>query len=240
MFTRRDDGAGIDRCWPCQDDPVWRLPLYDGYREWLKSDIADMNNAPSGGLPGPASPHFSSTALSVKASIGRISTLSHGAHRQAGAPQGRRCDRIARGMGDGEGAIWGLDGKTCRIPFPLSAPFLFGGRRLWPCLKIRFQLWALLSRWRPCGKPDPASVPVRGDVAHIRLAGKVFVPHYVVPMPHRARGDIAILKTPGGDVWPLLARALNLTCSIWRAAMPGVKCPAAVGYVAADQLEKLA
>jgi leucyl aminopeptidase len=27
------------------DDEPWRLPLPDGYREWLNSDIADTNNA---------------------------------------------------------------------------------------------------------------------------------------------------------------------------------------------------
>ena len=53
MFARRDETAQalIDAGLAC-DDPVWRLPLYDGYREWLKSDIADMNNAPSGGFAG--------------------------------------------------------------------------------------------------------------------------------------------------------------------------------------------
>ncbi|MBC2668291.1 SH3 domain-containing protein [Novosphingobium piscinae] len=40
----------------------------------------------------------------------------------------------------------------------------------------------------PSEKLDPAHLPVRGDLAHIRLAGKVFVPHYVVPMPHRVNG----------------------------------------------------
>ncbi|GGZ04558.1 leucyl aminopeptidase family protein [Novosphingobium colocasiae] len=34
------------------DDPCWRLPLFDGYREMLKSDIADINNAGSGGFAG--------------------------------------------------------------------------------------------------------------------------------------------------------------------------------------------
>jgi len=34
------------------DDPCWRLPLYDGYREYLKSDIADINNAGSSGFAG--------------------------------------------------------------------------------------------------------------------------------------------------------------------------------------------
>lgn len=36
----------------------------------------------------------------------------------------------------------------------------------------------------PSAKLDDAHWPVRGDLAHIRLAGKVFVPHYSVPMPH--------------------------------------------------------
>ncbi len=34
------------------DDPVWRLPLHDGYREYLKSDLADLNNAPANGFAG--------------------------------------------------------------------------------------------------------------------------------------------------------------------------------------------
>ncbi|WP_294236220.1 M17 family metallopeptidase [uncultured Sphingomonas sp.] len=35
-----------------EDDPVWRLPLWDGYDDMLKSDIADMVNAPDGGFAG--------------------------------------------------------------------------------------------------------------------------------------------------------------------------------------------
>ena len=34
------------------DDPLWRLPLHDGYRDMLKSPIADLNNAPEGGFAG--------------------------------------------------------------------------------------------------------------------------------------------------------------------------------------------
>ncbi|NOW47204.1 leucyl aminopeptidase [Novosphingobium sp. SG751A] len=53
MFARADDTAqALLDAGLAQDDPVWRLPLYDGYREWLKSDIADMNNAPAGGFAG--------------------------------------------------------------------------------------------------------------------------------------------------------------------------------------------
>ncbi|WP_068072535.1 leucyl aminopeptidase family protein [Novosphingobium lentum] len=53
MFARLDAtadallAAGI-----AADDPVWRLPLHDGYREYLKSDIADLLNSPSNGYAG--------------------------------------------------------------------------------------------------------------------------------------------------------------------------------------------
>lgn len=53
LFARRDEtaeallAAGRD----C-DDPCWRLPLFDGYREYLKSEIADINNAGSSGFAG--------------------------------------------------------------------------------------------------------------------------------------------------------------------------------------------
>jgi len=35
-----------------EDDPVWRMPLWNGYDDMLKSDIADMVNAPDGGFAG--------------------------------------------------------------------------------------------------------------------------------------------------------------------------------------------
>jgi len=35
-----------------QNDQMWRLPLWNGYDEMLKSDIADMVNAPDGGFAG--------------------------------------------------------------------------------------------------------------------------------------------------------------------------------------------
>lgn len=39
-----------------------------------------------------------------------------------------------------------------------------------------------LSLAGPAEKLDAAHWPVRGDLAHIRLAGRCFVPHYAVPM----------------------------------------------------------
>ncbi len=35
-----------------EHDPVWRLPLWNGYDEMLKSDVADLVNAPDGGFAG--------------------------------------------------------------------------------------------------------------------------------------------------------------------------------------------
>jgi len=34
------------------EDPLWRMPLWDGYDEMLASDIADLVNAPDGGFAG--------------------------------------------------------------------------------------------------------------------------------------------------------------------------------------------
>jgi len=49
----------------------------------------------------------------------------------------------------------------------------------------------------PSLRADSEHLPVRGDLAHIRLAGKVFVPHYVVPMPFVVNGSGADLRTAG-------------------------------------------
>ncbi|WP_347812979.1 SH3 domain-containing protein [Novosphingobium sp. PhB165] len=45
---------------------------------------------------------------------------------------------------------------------------------------------------------DPGCLPVRGDLAHIKLAGRCFVPHYAVPMPHRIAAG-AVLRATGRD-----------------------------------------
>jgi len=45
LFARRDDTAeALLAAGEAVDDPCWRLPLWNGYREYLKSDIADTNN----------------------------------------------------------------------------------------------------------------------------------------------------------------------------------------------------
>ena len=53
MFARRDEtAAALLAGGAASDDPVWRLPLFEPYAEWLKSDIADTNNAHSNGFAG--------------------------------------------------------------------------------------------------------------------------------------------------------------------------------------------
>nr|WP_294329978.1 SH3 domain-containing protein [uncultured Sphingomonas sp.] len=87
---------------------------------------------------------------------------------------------------------------------------------------------------------DPRVEAVRPDLADIRLAGRVFAPHYAAPMPRlihfetplrmTARGDepaLAILRK--GDVFEALEFAGT---NAWGVA-PG---PGLVGYVDASAL----
>ena len=53
LMARRDETAdALLTAGKVNDDPCWRLPLFDGYREYLKSDIADINNSSSNGYAG--------------------------------------------------------------------------------------------------------------------------------------------------------------------------------------------
>jgi len=53
LFTRRDETAqALLDAGLAHDDPCWRLPLHDGYREWLKSDIADLMNSHANAFAG--------------------------------------------------------------------------------------------------------------------------------------------------------------------------------------------
>ena len=53
LMARRDETAnGLLAAGLVHDDPVWRLPLPEAYREYLKSDIADLQNSPSNGYAG--------------------------------------------------------------------------------------------------------------------------------------------------------------------------------------------
>ena len=45
---------------------------------------------------------------------------------------------------------------------------------------------------------DPRTHAVRGDLADIRLADRVFAPHYAVPMPCVTRVATTLWDAPGG------------------------------------------
>ncbi|TXC70094.1 leucyl aminopeptidase family protein [Sphingomonas ginsenosidivorax] len=53
LFTD-DEGLAADllAAGIAHDDQMWRMPLWDAYDDMLKSDVADMVNAPEGGLAG--------------------------------------------------------------------------------------------------------------------------------------------------------------------------------------------
>jgi leucyl aminopeptidase len=53
LFARQDATAdALLKAGEAHDDPCWRLPLWSGYREYLKSDIADLNNSHTNGFAG--------------------------------------------------------------------------------------------------------------------------------------------------------------------------------------------
>lgn len=92
----------------------------------------------------------------------------------------------------------------------------------------------------PSEKLDAAHWPVRGDLAHIRLAGRCFVPHYAVPQPHTVR-DGAVLRQAGHAdaevLAPLDAGTIFNVLDIAGAwAWGQVGEDGLVGYVALDQL----
>ena len=53
LMARRDEtAAALVAAGKAHDDEPWRLPLPDAYAEWLKSDIADTNNAHANAFAG--------------------------------------------------------------------------------------------------------------------------------------------------------------------------------------------
>ena len=53
MFTDNDDLADeISTAGHAIDDPVWRMPLWEGYEKDIGSKVAEITNAPSGGMAG--------------------------------------------------------------------------------------------------------------------------------------------------------------------------------------------
>lgn len=100
----------------------------------------------------------------------------------------------------------------------------------------------MLSLSGPSVTAEPGHLPVRGDLAHIKLAGRYFVPHYAVPMPHLVNAAGAILyksnKTDADAVGDLAGGAQFDVLDIagdWAWGQHGEDGP--VGYVLLAALE---
>jgi hypothetical protein len=94
----------------------------------------------------------------------------------------------------------------------------------------------------PAERPDPRRVPLRGDLAHIALAGRYFVPHYAVPQPRVVMPGGAPLLTATGEGGEELCtlmegdsfEVLDVSGSFAWGCL-GLEGP--VGYVQLDRLE---
>ncbi|MEL1249501.1 hypothetical protein [Aurantiacibacter gilvus] len=94
----------------------------------------------------------------------------------------------------------------------------------------------------PIARPDPRKVPLRGDLAHVGLAGKHFVPHYAVPQPRGVLpGGARLLAEPSETAEELCVllegdsfEVLDLSRE-WAWGCLSLEGP--VGYVHLDHLE---
>lgn len=96
----------------------------------------------------------------------------------------------------------------------------------------------------PQPRPDAAKLPLRGDLAHIALAGRFFVPHYAVPQPRSVMpGGASLKSSPEDDAEELCIlmegdsfEVLDVTGG-WAWGCLSLEGP--VGYVHIDRLEPL-
>jgi hypothetical protein len=85
----------------------------------------------------------------------------------------------------------------------ISAPiFVFAGNQYLSALDAYTHdtlTGGMLSLTGPSVTAEAGHLPVRGDLAHIKLAGRYFVPHYAVPMPHTAIAPAALRRAGKPD-----------------------------------------
>jgi hypothetical protein len=127
----------------------------------------------------------------------------------------------------------------------LSAPlFDFGGNHPLPATDVHLRDNApqgQLAMTGPCTGIDGASLPVRGDLAHIKLAGRYFVPHYAVPVAFTAATGGAALRSAASSDADVLATldagtAFNVLDIAGSWAWGQVGEDGLVGYVALPDL----
>lgn len=96
----------------------------------------------------------------------------------------------------------------------------------------------------PVARPNPRRLPLRGDLAHIGLAGKYFVPHYAVPQPRTVMpGGAPLRSEPRDDAEEICSLMEGDSFEVldiagkWAWGCLSLEGP--VGYVRADLLEAL-
>ena len=89
---------------------------------------------------------------------------------------------------------------------------------------------------------EAGHLPVRGDLAHIRLAGRYFVPHYAVPMPRHVTEETVLRKAGKADAEAVETLAGGTLFNVldiaggWAWGQVGED--GFVGYVPVDRLEE--
>ena len=95
----------------------------------------------------------------------------------------------------------------------------------------------------PAPRPDPG-LPLRGDMAHVGLAGRYFVPHYAVPQPR-------VVMPGGADLRASTQEHAEVLCTLLEGETFGVlevsgtwawgslSLAGPTGYVHIDRLEPL-
>jgi hypothetical protein len=94
--------------------------------------------------------------------------------------------------------------KPCvNVTSDISAPiFFFAGNQYLSALDAYTQdtlTGGMLSLTGPSVTAEAGHLPVRGDLAHIKLAGRYFVPHYAVPMPHSVIARASLRRSGKAD-----------------------------------------
>ena len=96
---------------------------------------------------------------------------------------------------------------------------------------------------------EPGRLPVRGDLAHIKLAGRCFVPHYAVPMLHRAKAGAVLLAQGRANADTITELEEGTVIEVldiagawaWgQVAKEGAGDDGLVGYLALDAVEPIA
>ncbi|MCW2247384.1 leucyl aminopeptidase [Azospirillum fermentarium] len=73
LFSNDDSlAADLLAAGEAASDPLWRLPLWQGYRKGLDSKVADLNNAPAGGFAGAIT-----AALFLESFVSRDTVWAH-------------------------------------------------------------------------------------------------------------------------------------------------------------------